>query len=143
MKNFISGFFPDFPDPVFSRKKTVRGHAQSQTMSHFVDFVTKFHHISPSVCGGMWSTRKMQKTCFFRQKLTFLGLIIILDKNVFNKNCSQLKTKNFKKIFFSGIPDPVFHPDSTFSGFFEFFESMVHMDHFCRRIFELYQMVDL
>ena len=86
---------------------------------------------------------KCKKHAFLGKKLTFLGLIIILDKNVFNKNCSQLKKKNFKKNFFSGIPDPDFYPDSTFSGFFEFFESIVYMDHFCRRIFELYQMVDL
>ena len=39
--NFISGFFPDFPDPVFSRKKTVCRLVQSQTPGHFVNFVTK------------------------------------------------------------------------------------------------------
>ena len=54
-----------------------------------------------------------------------------------------IKKEKFQKNFFSGIPDPDFHPDSTFSGFFEFFESVVYMDHFCQRIFELYQMVDL
>ena len=86
---------------------------------------------------------KCKKHTFSGKKLIFLGEIFILDKHAFNKNCSQLKKKNFKKIFFSGIPDPDFHPDSTFSGFFEFFESVVYMDHFCQRIFELYQMVDL
>ena len=40
-RNFESGFFPDFPDPVFSRKKTVCGLVQSQTPGHFVNFVTK------------------------------------------------------------------------------------------------------
>ena len=52
------------------------------------------------------------------------------------------KIKNRKKIF-PGIPDPDFYPDSTFSGFFEFFESVAYMNPFCQRIFELYQMVDL
>ena len=76
------------------------------------------------------------------QKHTFFGQITILEKNVFNKNCSQLKNKNLKKNF-PGIPDPDFYPDSTFSGFFEFFESVAYMNPFCQRIFELYQMVDL
>ena len=91
-------------------------------------------------CGEL---EKCKKHTFSGKKLIFLGEIFILDKHAFNKNCSQLKKKNFKKLFFSGIPDPDFHPDSTFSGFFEFFESIVYMNHFCRRIFELYQMVDL
>ena len=91
-------------------------------------------------CGEL---EKCKKHTFSGKKLIFLGEIFILDKHAFNKNCSQLKKKNFKKKFFSGIPDPDFHPDSTFSGFFEFFESVVYMDHFCQRIFELYQMVDL
>ena len=74
------------------------------------------------------------------KKHTFLALRTIFVKNVVNKKCSELNNKNFWENFFSGIPDPDFHPDSTFSGFFE---SVVYMDHFCQRIFQLYQMVDL
>ena len=55
------------------------------------------------------------------KKHTFFGQITILEKNVFNKNCSQLKNKKNQKNYFPGIPDPDFYPDSTFSGFFEFF----------------------
>ena len=34
--NFVSGFFPDFPDPVFSRKKRVRGLAGGQFFVHLL-----------------------------------------------------------------------------------------------------------
>ena len=63
------------------------------------------------------------------KKHTFFGFITILEENLFNKNCSQLKNKKFKKNFFPGIPDPDFCPDSTFSGFFEFFASVGCMKH--------------
>ena len=44
---------------------------------------------------------KCKKHTFSGKKLIFLGEIFILDKHAFNKNCSQLKKKNFKKkIFF-------------------------------------------
>ena len=36
---FGSGFFPDFPDPVFSRNKRVRGLAGGQTLAHFIAHV--------------------------------------------------------------------------------------------------------
>ena len=45
--------------------------------------------------------------------------------------------------FFSRIPDPDFDPDSTFSGFSEFFDTLAHIKHLCQRIFEIYQTVDL
>ena len=35
-RNLISRFFPDFPDPVFSRKFFLRGLAGGQTLGHFV-----------------------------------------------------------------------------------------------------------
>ena len=54
-----------------------------------------------------------------------------------------MKKKIFWENFFSGIPDPDFDPDSTFSGFLEFFESLAYIKHLCRRIFELYQIVAL
>ena len=38
-RNFESGFFPDFPDPVFSRKKRVRGLAGGQILAHFIAHV--------------------------------------------------------------------------------------------------------
>ena len=50
MKNFISGFFPDFPDLVFSRKKTVRGLAGGQTI--YQNAIYK--HLSPSVPPVSW-----------------------------------------------------------------------------------------
>ena len=34
--NFKSGFFPDFPDPVFSRKKKLGRLGQTTTIAHFV-----------------------------------------------------------------------------------------------------------
>ena len=34
-----SGFLPDFPDPVFSRNKRVRGLAGGQTLAHFIAHV--------------------------------------------------------------------------------------------------------
>ena len=34
--NFISGFFLEFPDPVFSGKKKLLGLANGQTLGHFV-----------------------------------------------------------------------------------------------------------
>ena len=38
-RNIESGFFPDFPDPVFSRKKRVRGLAGGQILAHFIAHV--------------------------------------------------------------------------------------------------------
>ena len=55
----------------------------------------------------------------------------------------RIKQEKFSGKFFSGIPDPDFDPDSTFSGFSEFFESVAYIKHLCRRIFELYQIVGL
>ena len=64
-------------------------------------------------------------------------------KNVINKKCLELNKKKFRENFFSGIPDPDFDPDSTFSGFLEFFESVAYIKHLCQRIFEIYQSVAL
>ena len=77
------------------------------------------------------------------KKHTFLALRTIFVKNVVNKKCSELNNKNFWENFFSGIPDPDFDPDSIFSGFLEFFESVAYIKHFCRRIFELCQIDSL
>merc|ERR1712001_313877 len=41
--NFISGFFPDFPDPVFSRKFFLDGLGRGQTLCHFVAY---FYYIN-------------------------------------------------------------------------------------------------
>ena len=49
-RNFESGFFPDFPDPVFSRKKRVRGLAGGQT----IDQNALFKLLSPSVLPVTW-----------------------------------------------------------------------------------------
>ena len=72
-----------------------------------------------------------------------MALITIFLKNAINKNCSEFNKKIFWEIFFSGIPDPDFGPDSTFSGFSEFFDFIAYIKHLCRRIFELYQIVSL
>ena len=37
--NFGSGFFPDFPDPVFSRKKNVGEVGGGQTLGHFMGLI--------------------------------------------------------------------------------------------------------
>ena len=37
--NFVSGFFPDFPDPVFSRKKIVGEVGGGQIFAHFIGHV--------------------------------------------------------------------------------------------------------
>ena len=37
--NFISGFFPDFPDPVFSWKKFVGELGGGQILAHFIAHV--------------------------------------------------------------------------------------------------------
>ena len=63
------------------------------------------------------------------KKPTFFGFITILEENLFYKYCSQLKNKKIQKKIFPGIPDPDFYPDSTFSGFFEFFASLACMNH--------------
>ena len=63
-------------------------------------------------------------------------------KNVINKKRSELNKKIFWE-FFSRIPDPDFDPDSIFSGFLEFFESVAYVKHLCQRIFEIYQSVAL
>ena len=36
IRNFISGFFPDFPNPVFSRKKSVGELGRGKTFHHFI-----------------------------------------------------------------------------------------------------------
>ena len=77
------------------------------------------------------------------KKHTFLALITIFLKNAINKNCSEFNKKIFWEKFFSWIPDPDFGPDSTFSGFSKFFESIAYIKHLYRRIFELYQIVVL
>ena len=41
--NFISGFFPDFPDPVFSRNFLLGKLGQGQIKCHFVSFMNIFH----------------------------------------------------------------------------------------------------
>ena len=76
------------------------------------------------------------------KNILFLGKEPFLEKNYLTKSVHNWKIKYWKN-FFPGIPDPDFYPDSTFSGFFEFFESVAYMNPFCQRIFELYQMVDL
>ena len=46
---FVSGFFPEFPDPVFSGKKKLRGLAGGQTHRHSGHFDSNYYYISPSV----------------------------------------------------------------------------------------------
>ena len=77
------------------------------------------------------------------QKTYFFGTYNHLLKNAINKHCSEFNKKIFWENFFSGIPDPDFDPDSIFSGFLEFFESVAYIKHFCRRIFELCQIDSL
>ena len=39
IQNYKSGFFPEFPDPVFSRKKIVGEVGGGQTLAHFIAHV--------------------------------------------------------------------------------------------------------
>ena len=78
----------------------------------------------------------MQKTYFFGTQNHFYDKCSLIK-------CVQNSTRNFFGNFFSGIPDPDFDPDSTLSGFLEFFESIAYIKHLCQRIFELYPIVGL
>ena len=52
--NFISGFFPDFPDPVFSRKKQCAD-LRKVKLSAILTILLPNSNISVLFsCGGMW-----------------------------------------------------------------------------------------
>ena len=65
MRNFISGFFPEFPDPVFFPEKKLRRLAHGQTLGHFDRFVTNFNVISPSVTWQKLADVKNAKNILF------------------------------------------------------------------------------
>ena len=60
-KNFISGFFPDFPDPVFSRKKTVCGLVQGQAVGHFITCVYIVQILYKAICWRLSEYMKIAK----------------------------------------------------------------------------------
>ena len=62
IRNFISGFFPDFPDPVFSRKKIVRGLARGQTIDHFITYIYIVLILYKITCWRMLEQANWQKT---------------------------------------------------------------------------------
>ena len=64
-RNHRSGFFPDFPDPVFSRIFFLRGLAGGQTLGHFDRFATKLNDISPSVTWQKLADMKNAKNILF------------------------------------------------------------------------------
>ena len=114
-KIWYPDFFPEFPDPVFSRKKSLRDFAPWKTLGHFEDFVTKQSFISPSVTWQKLADMKSAKN------ILFWGIESFLRKTLLQR--PPLKS-NFRKIWgqkFSGIRIRIFHPDSIFSGISGFF----------------------
>ena len=64
-QNFKSGFFPDFPDPVFSRKKRVREVAGGQTLGHFVSYMNIFHILYEFIWWQKVADMKNAKNYFY------------------------------------------------------------------------------
>ena len=62
--NFGSGFFPDFPDPVFSRKKNVGEVGGGQTLGHFMGLIYIACFIYKLDWGMMGQRRKPWKSSF-------------------------------------------------------------------------------
>ena len=61
-RNFGSGFFPDFPDLVFFRKKIVRGLARGQTIDHFITYIYIVLILYKTACWSMLEQANWQKT---------------------------------------------------------------------------------
>ena len=74
--NFFSGFFPDFPDPVFSRKKIVCGLVQSQTLCQSFAHFYYINYISSLV---LWRNVENMKNA---KNILFWGLQSFLRKNL-------------------------------------------------------------
>ena len=64
-RNFESGFFPDFPDPVFSRKKRVRRLAGGQILAHFIAHVKVSCFIYEFIWWQKVADMKNAKNCFY------------------------------------------------------------------------------
>ena len=65
IKNFISGFFPDFPDPVFSLKKILYGLVRGQTLCHFVAYFYNINYICSLACWQKLAGMKNAKNILF------------------------------------------------------------------------------
>ena len=63
--NFGSGFFPDFPDPVFSQKKIVGGLGQSQTLGQSFAHFYYINYISSLVLWRNVENMKNTKNILF------------------------------------------------------------------------------
>ena len=116
--NLVSGFFPEFPDPVFFRKKSLRGFAPWKTLGHFVHFVPKQSYISPSVTWRKLEYMKNAKNILFWHLEPFFWKILLQKP--------PLKS-DFRKIWgpkFSGFRIRFFTRTLYFSGFSGFFESL-------------------
>ena len=69
--NFISRFFPDFPDPVFSRKKIVCGLVQSQTLCQYFAHFYYINYICSLVRWQKVADMKNAKNILFWAKNRF------------------------------------------------------------------------
>ena len=64
-KNFISGFFPDFPDPVFSRNFFLEGLGGGQTLCHFVAYFYYINYLCSLACWQKLAGMKNAKNILF------------------------------------------------------------------------------
>ena len=64
-RNFVSGFFPDFPDPVFSRNFFVEKLGEGQTRCHFLSYVNIFHILYKFFWWQKVADMKNAKNCFY------------------------------------------------------------------------------
>ena len=92
-KNFISGFFPDFPDPVFSRKLFLQRLADGQTLCQVFAHIYYINYVSSLV---WWRKVEHMKNA---KNILFLGKEPFLEKNYLTKIVHNWKIKNRKKIF--------------------------------------------
>merc|ERR1712001_352539 len=65
IRNFISRFFPDFPDPVFSRKFFLYGLVRGETLCHFVAQFYYINYICSLVCWQKLAGMKNAKNILF------------------------------------------------------------------------------
>ena len=63
--NVKSGFFPDFPDPVFSRNFFVGGLGRGRTMSHFLGLINKECFMHELETGHDRTDTKSTKNCSY------------------------------------------------------------------------------
>ena len=65
IRNFISGFFPDFPDPVFSRNFCLERLGDGQIKCHFVSYMNTFHILYEFIWWQKVADTKNAKNYFY------------------------------------------------------------------------------